>query len=282
MTNTIYRYVYRITNTKEKKHYYGKHTTKIIPVKEIGIKYFSSSRCKEFMNDQKLNPQNYKYKIIKLCSSKEELVALESKLHNKFNVGRNPNFYNKVNQTINGFDSSGLVSVKDTNGNISQVSISDPKYLSGELVGVTKGQILVTDIIGNIFYVNYGDHRFLSGELKTLRVGYTVPGRVFSDVHKKNLSKSSKGISKSELHVEAMRKRVSNCIWIHSKIENKEYHIQKNLPIPDGYKLGRLIGSVTGLKWIWNPVTLERSMIQKLEIPPKDWVDGRGPRSKKI
>ena len=57
-------YTYRITNIIEGKHYYGVRSTNTIPKDDLGIKYFSSSTNKEFIKDQKTNPQNYKYKII--------------------------------------------------------------------------------------------------------------------------------------------------------------------------------------------------------------------------
>ena len=63
-------YVYRITNKIENKHYYGCRTTKLEPKDDLGSKYFSSSRDKEFIKDQKENPYNYKYKIIKINERK--------------------------------------------------------------------------------------------------------------------------------------------------------------------------------------------------------------------
>lgn len=103
----MYSYVYRITNVLTKKHYYGKRTSKIPPKKDLGVKYFSSSTDKVFMLDQKVNTKDYKYKVVRIVTSPIEAVALEIYLHNKFDVGRNPNFYNKVKQSSIGFDSTG-------------------------------------------------------------------------------------------------------------------------------------------------------------------------------
>ena len=55
-------YTYRISNTLINKHYYGTRSTGINPKDDLGYKYFSSSSDKEFIKDQKDNPQNYKYK----------------------------------------------------------------------------------------------------------------------------------------------------------------------------------------------------------------------------
>jgi len=59
-------YVYRITNTKLNRHYYGVRTSRIKPKLDLGIKYFSSSTDKHFIKDQKENPANYKYKIVQI------------------------------------------------------------------------------------------------------------------------------------------------------------------------------------------------------------------------
>ena len=49
-----FHYLYRITNLVENKHYYGIRTSKTtLPQYDLGIKYFSSSKDKEFKKDQK-------------------------------------------------------------------------------------------------------------------------------------------------------------------------------------------------------------------------------------
>ena len=93
-----YHYIYRITNLKLKKHYYGVRTSKCHPKDDIGVKYFSSSKDKEFIQDQKATPCSYKYKVIKIFNTRKEAVELEIKLHNKFDVGINESFYNRANK----------------------------------------------------------------------------------------------------------------------------------------------------------------------------------------
>ena len=108
----MYHYTYRITNKVEPKHYYGARTFIIHPSQDLGIKYFSSSTDKEFITDQISNPENFKYKIIKIFETREEALALEIKFHTKFNVGMNESFYNKAKQTSTRFDTSGTVGYK--------------------------------------------------------------------------------------------------------------------------------------------------------------------------
>ena len=100
-------YVYRITNILLKLYYYGTRSTNLNPKDDLGTKYFSSSSNKEFIKDQKENPQNYKYKVIKMFDTRKEAMDLEIKLHDKFNVGINEKFYNRSKQTSTKFDTSG-------------------------------------------------------------------------------------------------------------------------------------------------------------------------------
>ena len=102
-----YHYTYRITNIKEGKYYYGVHSCDCLPKEDIGIKYFSSFKKKEFIKDQKENPQNYKYKVIKIFSTRVEAVKHEIFLHKKFDVKLHEKFYNEANQTSTGFDTTG-------------------------------------------------------------------------------------------------------------------------------------------------------------------------------
>lgn len=103
-----YHYTYRITNIKLNKHYYGVRTSNnLIPINDLGIKYFSSSRDKDFIKDQKENPQHYKYKIIRIFKLRKEALELEIKLHDKFDVGINESFYNRSKQTSTGWSTEG-------------------------------------------------------------------------------------------------------------------------------------------------------------------------------
>ena len=103
-----YHYTYRITNIKEGMYYYGVHSCNCLPKEDIGVKYFSTSKKKEFIKDQKENPQDYKYKVLKIFSTRKEAVEHEIFLHKKFNVKLHKQFYNGSNQTSAGFDTTGV------------------------------------------------------------------------------------------------------------------------------------------------------------------------------
>ena len=99
-----FHYVYRITNTTTDYYYYGSRSTNLSPSEDIGIKYFSSSSNKLFIQDQKENPKDYHYKIVRIFeSSREDATELEVQLHKKFDVKNHPKFINKANQTSVGF-----------------------------------------------------------------------------------------------------------------------------------------------------------------------------------
>ena len=59
----------------------------------------------------------------------------------------------------------GKIVVKNKDGIIFQVDKDDPRYLSGELVGKNKGKISVIDIDGKTSQVDINDPRYLSGML---------------------------------------------------------------------------------------------------------------------
>lgn len=99
----MFYYVYRITNKLLNKHYYGYRSSKIEPILDIGIRYFSSSTNKDFINDQKVNPLHYKYKVVRIFNNKLEAVRFEMFLHYKFDVRNNDKFYNLANQNMESF-----------------------------------------------------------------------------------------------------------------------------------------------------------------------------------
>ncbi len=162
-----YNYLYRITNIVEQKYYYGIRTSKkLLPQDDLGTKYFSSSRDKKFKSDQKEHPENYQYKIIIICNSRERLCELEVKIHRKFKVGINPKFYNRIAQNLTGLDPTGHVVVRDAFGNTSLVPLNDEQYLNGTLQSTSKGRIIVKDNEGNYHNVLLTDPLYLNGILQ--------------------------------------------------------------------------------------------------------------------
>jgi len=147
--NKLY-YVYRITHINENKHYYGYRgiLENIQPKDDLGVKYFSSSTDKSFKREQKINPENFKYKIIRENLSNRGALDLEIKLHKKFNVDKNINFYNLAKQTNTGFSFIGpysgqhngkAVVINRTTGKRERVDVGyDQTLYSGNTAGTVK------------------------------------------------------------------------------------------------------------------------------------------------
>jgi hypothetical protein len=127
-----YNYVYRITNKILNKYYYGVRSSDIEPKLDLGVKYFSSSSNKEFRKDQKNHPENYKYKIVRICSSRLEAGALEIKLHEKFNVALNESFYNRAKHSSTGFDTTGVKHSPEHKQKMSEALKGENHYMFGK------------------------------------------------------------------------------------------------------------------------------------------------------
>ena len=89
-------------------HYYGDRSCNCEPKLDLGIEYFSSFGNKFFEIDQKLNPDHYKYKIVKIFKSsdgysREDATKLECEFHEKFSVKDSKHFINRANQTTSKF-----------------------------------------------------------------------------------------------------------------------------------------------------------------------------------
>ena len=98
-----YHYVYQIIELNTNKKYIGSRSSNILPSFDIGNKYFSSSRDKEFLKNQKENPSNYKYEVLSIFESREDALTEEVRLHALYNVGINEEFINRAKQTATKF-----------------------------------------------------------------------------------------------------------------------------------------------------------------------------------
>jgi len=113
-------FLYEIKNKKFQKSYIGVRSSNFI---DLGIKYFSSSTDKDFMEEQKLYPYRFDYIVLLLCDTREEALSYEVYLHNHFNVSNNDNFYNKSNQTSVGFDTTGIIRSEEVKDKIRQTQL---------------------------------------------------------------------------------------------------------------------------------------------------------------
>jgi len=168
MSNTIYtknNYVYLITEISTGMKYIGVRSCSCDPKDDIGIKYFSSSSNKQFLARQKANPNDYKYEVLSIFDTRKDANQEETRLLELYEVEHNSFFYNKTISTAKIHCVAGTVTAIDKNGNIEQVSVDDPRYVSGELVHAMKAKVCVRDKDGNMFTVFKNDPRYISGEL---------------------------------------------------------------------------------------------------------------------
>lgn len=100
----VYNYVYKITNKDNKKQYIGSRSSELSPEKDLGIVYFSSSKNKHFMKEQKEYPENFKYEILETFDDYKDAHKHEMMLLKTLDVRNDPIYYN--GRIINKFDNS--------------------------------------------------------------------------------------------------------------------------------------------------------------------------------
>ena len=154
--------VYKTTNLINNKYYIGQHQTYNLNDTYLG----SGKILTRAIN--KYGSENFNREILFNFDDFDEMNEKEKELVTLKEV-KDPMCYNLMpgGQCNN----SGMLSVKDKNGNNLKCTKDDPRYLSGEVVHCTKGKVTAKDIDGNIFYISINDPRYLSGELKHISCG---------------------------------------------------------------------------------------------------------------
>lgn len=172
-------YTYMITELSTNMKYIGVRSSNE-PLKDIGIKYFSSSTDKSFIINQQENKNNYSYKILEIFDERNDANNHEIELHKKYNVSINPQFYNKSNAISTGFDTTNRVTVIDIDGKYISISKDDPRWINKELKSHLYEKVSVRNMNGQCISVSINDIRYKSGEYKHINFGKVV-------VHDKNI-----------------------------------------------------------------------------------------------
>lgn len=161
-----YHYFYKITNNLNDHYYYGIHSTDNLDDGYMG----SGTRLRYAY--EKYGIENFTKEILKFFETREEAAKYEADIVNEVLI-KDENCYNIIHggETRTTF---GTATVKDIEGNIMQVPIDDPRYLSGELISIMTNKVIVQDNIGNRMAVDLTDPRYLSGELKSINCGYAI------------------------------------------------------------------------------------------------------------
>jgi len=154
-----YYTIYKITNLTNKYLYIGAHITT-----NVNDNYLGSS--KHLRKDIKLLGKDSFYKeILFIFLSKEEMLNKEAELVNKEFCYRTDTYNRMVGGIKGSFNYIGMITVKDKDNCNLKVYLDDPRYLSGELVSISKGKVTVKNKDGETSRVNTDDPRYLSGEL---------------------------------------------------------------------------------------------------------------------
>lgn len=264
-------YTYLIGWSSQKIYYYGSRTSSKIttPEEDFWKSYFTSSTYVKQFIQQHGEPDIIQ--IRKKFNSKEEALEWEKKFLIKVKADKSPNFLNRtigMGKYLNykstpkseehkkkiGNKHSGMkrpkqccdkisakaknkVMVIDQFGNKLKVDNTDPRWLSGELKGVTTGMFVAKDIHGNKFHINKNDHRYISGELVAESKGRKCKSTILKE---QNMSAEDK------LLIEIKEKfgtldRAKNTIWISNG--------SKKLRIPrDGFEEFSKLGYTLGRK----------------------------------
>ena len=159
-----YFIIYQITNLIDDKIYVGAHATYNVNDKYMG----SSKYLKKDIKEQ--GRHNFRKEILHIFDNKEDMMSKEAEMVNREFCHR-PDTYNRMVGGISEMNWNGMIVVKDKKNNIYSIYSDDPRYLSGELFGIargnqySKGKVSVKDKDGNTFQVDKTDKRWLSGEL---------------------------------------------------------------------------------------------------------------------
>ena len=134
-----YHYFYKITNLLNNHFYYGVHNTNNI---EDG--YMGSGKRLHYAY-KKYGIENFEKEILKYFDTAADAFKYEADYITEELV-KDPDCYN-IQQGGKGWNTANLVTVRDKDGNTFDVHKDDPRYLNGELVGITKGFITCYDTI---------------------------------------------------------------------------------------------------------------------------------------
>ncbi len=162
--------------TKDKKYHILYETTNLINgMKYVGIHSTNNLNDRYLGSGVALDAAIIQYsascfnRVILESFETRALASLaEREYVNRAYVARSDTYNIKI-----GGDSgrSDMITVKDIDGNTMSIFNDDPRWLSGELVGVQSGKVTVKDKDGNTLCVSCDDPRIASGELKSIHLG---------------------------------------------------------------------------------------------------------------
>ena len=278
--------IYQITNKITHQIYIGAHATF-----NLKDNYMGSS--KYLKQDIKLlGRENFHKDILFIFDNKESMIAKEGELVDR-NFCHRIDTYNKMIGGIPTILWDEMATVKDKDDNSFKVYIDDPRYLSGELVGITKGFLAVKDKDENTFQVSINDARYLSGELISVACDIVTvkdkDGNIFSvatddprylsgelvGVNKNTVVVKDKSGNRLQVDINDSRYLSGELVGHTKDIKHNELTKQK-IGEANSVKQKGELNSQFGTCWITN--NTENKKIKKIELEKYfalGWIKGR-------
>lgn len=243
-----YHYNYVITNLNNHMRYVGVRSCSCWPTEDI--KYWGScNNLKESI--LKEGKEWFKKEILAIWDTRELAVEHEIRLHNHFEVGANPMFYNKSKQTNTGFDTTGIIVTEETRKKLS-LSGKDRKHTEDTKRRMRKPKS------------DKSNMRKPKSEEHKKKIGLSNRGKTHTEESKNKMSLSSLGenngmwgkgyLLSGKIHTEETKEKISLAISgenngmygkKHSKESiNKMKQPRKKIQCPHCNK----IGSVSNMK----------------------------------
>jgi hypothetical protein len=198
-----YHYVYSIVNTKNGMAYIGVRSSDVEPSSDLGIIYFSSSSDSNFINEQLECKELFQYNVLEIFKNREDAIKLEIDLHKKFNVGKNPMFYNKSRQTSTKFDYD-ITGNSDIARKISESLKGKPAHNLGLKQSEETKHKRSNSLKGKISPMLGKQH---SEETKR-KMSESALGKIRSEETKRKMSESQKAIERKP-HSEETKQKMS-------------------------------------------------------------------------
>ena len=269
-------YVYKTTNTVNDKIYIGVHKSD-----NIQSDQYLGSGDQLRLSIAKYGRQKFNRQILYQFGTKEEAYAMEKLIVDKQFVKRKDTYNIRLGGQGGFGHIQGSICVKDKQGNIFRVDKNDSRYLSGQLVGITKGFFTGKDKDGNIKQTSVFDPRYISGEI--VGIGNMKDKIVVKDsdnntffINKDDprfLSGQLVGITKGKILV---KDQFGNHMYVESDdprwLSGQLVGINRGIKFSYGHQLGQK-NSQYGTMWITNGV--QNKKIKKCDTLPEGWYRGR-------
>lgn len=163
-------YLYEIKNLVNNKIYIGVHETY-----NLNDHYFGSGKILA-QAISKYGKHNFTKRILCFTRDRDQAYEIEALIIDEKFV-KDSNTYNIKKGGLGGLGwehTRGKTVVKDKDGTNIMISINDPRYLSGELVGINVNMVNVIDEHGTAIQISKDDPRYLSGELVGVTKGLAM------------------------------------------------------------------------------------------------------------